>query len=257
MNRSEIIFPNGNRAILVTPPKGTSAVEILRVLDIPRPQALILVFGGASGLDETLTPLLLQLCSRGIARLAADMEALIMDGGTQSGVMAVIGQGVAERGRHSLLLGVAPAGKVTYPGGLPVTAGDDRVPLDPNHSHFVLVESREWGDETTTLYSLAQSLAEGISAVTILVNGGPIAKEEVLESVRHNWPIVVIEGTGRLADEIARLTRTKGAPIEDPVVAEIIAHGDIRLFPLKDPVDNLERLLSQLLHAASNPDLAR
>ena len=175
MNRSEIIFPNGNRAILVAPPKGTSAVEILRVLEIPRPQALILVFGGASGLDETLTPLLLQLCNRGIARLAADMEALIMDGGTQSGVMAVIGQGVAERGRHSLLLGVAPAGKVTYPGGLPVTAGDDRVPLDPNHSHFVLVESREWGDETTTLYSLAQSLAEGISAVTILVNGGPIA----------------------------------------------------------------------------------
>lgn len=41
----------------------------------------------------------MQLFSRGIARAAVDAEALIMDGGTQAGVMAIMGQGVADRGR--------------------------------------------------------------------------------------------------------------------------------------------------------------
>jgi hypothetical protein len=79
------------------------------------------------------------LFSRGIARAAADAEALIIDGGTQAGAMQIMGQSIVHRGRKSSLLGVAPAGKVTYPGG-PAVPGNDSAPLNPDRSHFVLVQ---------------------------------------------------------------------------------------------------------------------
>src|SRR5256885_14116781 len=113
----QIIFPNGNRARLVVAPADAKAADILRELGLERPPALIMISGGADQLDESLKSHLEQLFSRGIARAAAECRALIIDGGTQSGVMALMGEGVADRGRKSSLLGVAPAGKVTYPGG--------------------------------------------------------------------------------------------------------------------------------------------
>ena len=41
---------------------------------------------------------------------------------------------------RSPLVGVAPAGKVTYPGGADGADGD-RTPLEAHHGHFVLAES--------------------------------------------------------------------------------------------------------------------
>jgi hypothetical protein len=36
---------------------------------------------------------------------------------------------------------------------------NDKVHLDPNHSHFVLVEGDRWGDETTKLFEIATALS--------------------------------------------------------------------------------------------------
>ena len=248
LEKKAIAFPNGNRALMVAPPAGTSASAILKALDIEQPKALILLSGGAAGLEEALKPRLFQLFSRGLARVAADAGALIIDGGTQSGVMAMMGQGVADRGRKSPLLGIAPAGKVTYSGG-PVPGGSkDSAPLDPNHSYFVLVDCNEWGGEIDMMYELADSLGKRIPVVTVLVNGGPISKGEVLRSVRRGWPIFVIQGSGRLADEIAKLHKEKPAFIEDSVIAEIMNEGNIILFPIDGSVEELKRKLSHQLN---------
>ena len=261
-SRKEIRFPNGARAQLVTAQAGAEAADILKTLGIEQPEALIIVVGGAAGLDEimksdeALKSCLTQLFSRGIARAAANTGALIIDGGTQSGVMALMGQGVADRGRKSVLLGVAPAGKVTYPGGPAQGSIEDSAPLDPNHSHFVLVESDEWGGETDTMFELAKALGKEIPVVTVLVGGqlDGIAKDEVLRSVRQGWPIIVIENSGRLADEIAKLwkkakkKRRKCTSTADPVMAEIIDEGIIHLFPMDGPVAGLEQLIRGQLH---------
>jgi hypothetical protein len=257
-SKKEILFPNGNRAQLVAPPAGAEAADILKTLGIEQPEALIIVVGGAATLDdaiksdEVLESCLTQLFSRGIARAAVKAKALIIDGGTQSGVMALMGQGVADRGRESPLLGVAPAGRVTYPGGPAEGTIEDSAPLDPNHSHFVLVESDEWGGETDTMFELAKALGKEIPVVTMLVGGelDGIAKDEVLHSVRQGWPIIVIEGSGRLADRIAKLwkkaekKRSKYASTADPVMAEMIDEGSIHLFPMDGPVAELEQLVS-------------
>ncbi len=145
--KKNILFSNGNRAQLLTPPYGTPVVAILKSLDIEQPKALIVLVGGASGLNESLKPRLNRLFSRGIAHAIADSNAMIMDGGTQAGVMEMMGQGIAGNGQNNILLGMAPAGKVTYPGGPADGSIDEGAPLDPNHSHFVLIESNEWGCE--------------------------------------------------------------------------------------------------------------
>jgi hypothetical protein len=253
----KITFPNGNCAQLVVPPAGTPPASILKALGIGQPKALIMVAGGAGGLDETPKPRLVQLCSWGIARAAVEMGAIIIDGGTQAGVMAMIGKGVADRGRKSVLLGFAPAGKVTYPGGPGEGSIADSAPLDPNHSHFVVVESEEWGGETETMYELAEELGKQVPVLTVLINGGEVAKSEVLRTVRHGWPIITIEGTGRLADEIADLSKKtkKSHFVDDPLLAEIVADGEIHLFHLDSPIEELERFIRQLLGLKKDPTL--
>src|SRR5215471_10764564 len=116
MNKNTITFDNGNRALVVTADRGTDAQTIVKALDLAQPHALILVFGGAKGLDDSRKARLAELFTDAIAPAAAELGALVIDGGTQSGVMAMMGEAFARNGRRSQLLGIAPAGKVTYPG---------------------------------------------------------------------------------------------------------------------------------------------
>src|SRR5438046_10727089 len=106
-----IVFANKNRAKRVAASPGAPMASLIESLGISPPKNLILLIGGADKLDEKLTSRLTQLFSRGIARAAADAEPLIVDGGTQAGVMQIMGQSIADRGHKSSLLGVAAAGE--------------------------------------------------------------------------------------------------------------------------------------------------
>jgi TRPM family ion channel len=247
MNKQEIHFPNGNVAKAILPPADACATDLLRALDIPPPKAVIIIAGGASEMDEQAHPDLIRLFTRGIAQVAVSNRALIIDGGTQAGVMTTIGQSVAEQRRRSKLLGVAPAGSVTYPGQLTTISGNGAVPLDPNHSYFVLVETGEWGGETDTMYELAKVLSAGRPSLAVLINGGSITKNEVLHNVRQGRPIIVMEGSGRLADKIARLWQEKPSLIPDSQLSEIIQQGNIYVFPLTGSTKELVQLTEGLL----------
>ncbi len=243
----EITFANGQTAKMITPQAGTPPAKMVRALGLEKPQGILYTVGGAGLLDETYKPRLEQLFSRGVARVAIETGTLVIDGGTQSGVMEIMGRAIADHEHQAPLLGVSPAGLVTYPGG-PAEDEQGHTPLDPNHSHFVLVDTDQWGGETDTMIGVAAVLAQGTPIVTILVNGGGIAKQEILRSVRKGWPIVVINGSGRLADEIAGLWQEKPDFIPDPILAEIIAEGNIHLFPLEGTVPGIRRLLSRLIN---------
>ena len=242
ISRTQIAFPNGNRAVAVSPLPGSSPESIVSALGISQPHTVILLAGGAGGVDDITRESLRPLFTRGIARAAADLNLVIVDGGTQSGVMALIGQGVADRGRTTPLIGVAPTGKVTYPGGPSATGVAGAIPLDPNHSHFVLVESSEWGGETATLIGVAEAFNAPV--VVILANGGDVARREILLAVRKNWPIIVLKGSGRLADAIADLRETPAPLIPDPVLDEIISEGNIQIFPPTGVLEQLEHLIA-------------
>jgi SLOG in TRPM, prokaryote len=244
MRQDSITFANGNRAVVITAPPDTDAQSILKASGFAQPRALIMVFGGAKGLDDSRKARLAELFIDAIAPAAAELGALIMDGGTQSGVMAMMGEAVARNGRRSQLLGVAPAGKVTYSGG-PSDAGvADGAPLDPNHSHFVLVENNEWGGETSKMLELAREFNAPI--VAILVNGGAIAADEALQSVRNGWQLIVIEGSGRFADELSAAVHD-GRIAKSAEVNEITRSGRVTLFHVDDPVEKLRHSLHEML----------
>jgi hypothetical protein len=203
-----------------------------------------MVFGGAKGLDDSRKARLAELFTDAIAPAAAELGALIIDGGTQSGVMAMMGEAVARDGRKCQLLGVAPTGKVTYPGGPGDADIADPVPLEPNHSHFVLVEGKDWGDETGPMLELARAF--NAPTVAILINGGTIAADEALQSVRNGWPLVIIEGSGRFADDLSAAVRD-GQHAKSAELSEIARSGRATLFPVDDPAEKLRDELRRML----------
>ena len=240
-----ILFSNNNEALAVFSRADTKAEEIVAVLDIPPPKALILIAGGADTLDEKHKLPLVRLFG-GIARAAANLDAVIIDGGTQSGVMELMGQGIADCGYQSPLIGVAPIGKVKYPGSI----GEGDTDLDPNHSYFVLVEGGDWGSELDTINKLVQVFTKESAGVVILAGGGPNSINEALCAVRYNLPLIVLEGTGGMADEIAVAWRSMRRPPQDPGIAAIVASEYTEIHPAANSTEGLEILITRKLTGA-------
>jgi hypothetical protein len=244
MRKNTISFENGNRALVVTAPREASAQAILGALGIVSPPAVILLFGGAAGLDDSRKAHLATLFAEGVTPVAADLGALIIDGGTQSGVMAIMGEAVAQHPGTCQLLGIAPKGKIAHPEIVGASAASDGASLEPHHSHFVLVETAEWGGETTTMLELARAF--NAPTVAILVNGGAIAADEALQSVRNGWPLLVLEGSGRFADELSAAVRD-GQSAKSAKIGEIARSGRVALFQVDNAAQKLKVELRRML----------
>lgn len=203
LETGEIRFPNDNRALFVKASPDEATADILKALEIKKPATILLLIGGAGDLDPALNTQIERLLEHGLVLAATDTDALIIDGGTKAGVMALMGKVMALRGRVAPLLGIAPQGKVTYPGGRAAGSIDGGVELDPNHSHFILVQGAEWSAGTDLMFRLTAELAKKARVVVVLINGGDEARDEVKRAAKLGWPIVVVQGSGRLADEIA------------------------------------------------------
>src|SRR5439155_25474221 len=180
----------------------------------------------------------------GVTQVAAELGALIIDAGTQSGVTAMMGEAVAQCPETCQLLGIAPKGKIAHPEISGGSAVSDGTPLEPNHSHFVLVESNEWGGETGKMLELARAFNAPI--VAILVNGGAIAADEALQSVRNGWQLLVVEGSGSFADELSAAVRD-GQSAKSVEAAEIARSGRVALFHVDEPAVILKHELRRLL----------
>jgi type II secretory pathway pseudopilin PulG len=238
-----IAFPNGHCAQFITASPDAPPKQVAFKLPLTTPSALIMISGDTENLDEIIQQRLTQLLSRGVARAAVDVNAVLMDDGKTSGLVAMTGQGVADRGYKSPLIGVASAAQVTYPGQSETPARSEATPLEPNHTHFVLVDAQNTAREIEFRYNLGAALATNMPTLTILANGTEQSRTEILQAVRLGWPIIVLSGTGQLADEITALYQDRPDFIADPVLAEIIADGNILLFPVEGEVEKLERLI--------------
>jgi SLOG in TRPM, prokaryote/SMODS and SLOG-associating 2TM effector domain 1/Protein of unknown function (DUF4231) len=251
LNRQELVFSNHNHAVVVKTSNQFSRVEdILDALDIKSPpKVIILIFGGAANSLDTSKLSYLKHSLDTVLQFAAESDALVIDGGTQSGIMEIIGERASMLKRKPLLLGVAPIGKVTYPGE-PNNNVNGTAQLDPNHSRFILVEGDQWGDETETLFRLARGFDEDTPIMALLVGGGEISKKEIFLCVKNRWPIVVIEKPGYLADQIISYRNHNSSNLVDSNMKEIISYDGIRSFPLDAEPESLKQQIIE----ASNYD---
>lgn len=243
ISTQSITFENNQTAQAILTSGNADAAEVTKALQLKGRHTVFLLLGGADGLAAELKPRLIQLFGRGIARAVIGVNAVVVDGGTKAGIMEMMGQGVADRGFKTPLIGVAPRSLVTYPGG----NGAGNVPLDPNHSHFVLIDGNSWGSETNTLFKLVNELKGKSPIVAMIVAGGAVTRNEALQSVRQNIPLIIVQGSGGVADEIASAWLARPALPDDPVMAEIIADGNIELHPLTNSVRSAERLVVRAL----------
>ena len=168
---------------------------ILRRLGLLHPRPALFVSGGARQLTAEHEALAREL-QRGVARAAAALGLALVDGGTDSGVMALLGAARAELDANFPLIGVLPSGMLAQRG--PAI-------LERQHSHFLLVEGEDWGAESGWLSRLAFALTGGKHpCLGLLINGGRVARRDITAALGQGIPLWVLKGSGRLADELAR-----------------------------------------------------
>jgi hypothetical protein len=244
-----INFPNGNRVRALYVSQDTATKQIIDALELPRPRALLILNGGTAEMGAKLQLQLGQLLQDGLARIAAEQQITVITGGTDAGVFALLGHGLAKWGRTAPCIGVVVARLVTWPGRIPWWLprwlfDRSRGSLEPHHTHFVLTDGDRWGAETGTMFTLAAALSAGVPSVAVLASGGLIAREETLHNVRQGREIIVIAGSGRFADELAAVVRGEAEPA-DAGVAEVVREGRITLFEVGQTPSALADLVAQ------------
>ena len=228
--------------------QGNSDIASVRdALGITTPAPVILVCGGADTLDPAIAPKLTQLIGRGLLRAGRAAGAVIIDGGTDAGVMALIGRTAGTTSEPIILIGVAPEALIQRPDISDVEASGGRVALAPNHTHFVLTHGEKWGDETPVMFDLVQAIAGKLPITVVMIGGGPATLSEILHAVRRYWRVLIIAGSRGAADELLAQWTTKIAKDDDPLIAEILADGDLHAFPINNPPEALVRRISREL----------
>jgi hypothetical protein len=232
-------FPNGLQATAIRAAMSADPATLATTLKLPPATGLLLLFGGAGFMTDEIVHRLSHL-SKAIAETLIQLSIAVMDGGTDAGVMALMGRALYEKGRKAPHIGVLPAKAEVEPGGL---LAEDI--LEPHHSHFVLIDSDQWGAELDMMNSLADHLSGNSPSLALLVNGGEIALEDVESSVKRGREIIVVRGSGRLADEIAEALLHVDEARE--AVKAIVENGRLTLIDLSDSANKIAETLNQRL----------
>jgi hypothetical protein len=209
---------------------------------VERDRPVVVLVGGAGGMEEPDLEALAEVMREAVVPAVVRHGAVVVDGGTDSGVMRLIGRARSAAGAGFPLVGVAAEGTVTLPGAAPPSA--DAADLEPHHTAFLLVPGTAWGDEAPWIPQVAGAIAGRAASVTVLVNGGEIAYTDVTGSLTDARPVVVLEGSGRTADAIARASTGGDA---DQRAVEIAASPLVRVVDMTDGAavaDALDAVLS-------------
>jgi SLOG in TRPM, prokaryote len=220
-------FGHGRAAPAVTVTRWQDVAGAVGALNLGAPRPAVVVVGGATGLDDgELSGL--ELLADAIVRASAAAGAVIVDGGTDAGVMRLIGRARAEATVGVPLVGVVVGALAALPGE-PVVGS--MAALEPWHTHFVLVPGSRWGEEAPWIARVAGAVADGCPSVTVLVNGGEVAWSDVAESVAAGRRVLVVAGTGRTADAIAVVASgesgdVRAAALVGSGLVEVVGPGD-------------------------------
>lgn len=240
-DRRSTAFPDGRTAILVRVDKESDVAAIGAALGLPDARPTIALIGGAGGLSQSDVTHLQPFFHDALVPLAAELHAYVVDGGTDAGVMRLMGLARHDAGADFPLIGVAAAGTVSLPDDAPRPTA---ATLESHHSHFVLVPGSSWGEEAPWLARVAGALAREQPSVTVLVNGGDVALRDVTHSVAAARPVFVVTGSGRIADTLA--AAIQGSSATDPV-RDLIATGLLRASDPAVDARALRRTLGSML----------
>ena len=255
--KSELLTDDGRSIRLVQPETGDKPEALAAALDIAGVGAVIVLAGGDDEADALLRPRLVQLVGRGLVRAARDANALCIARGGAGGVASMVGRAMADIDNPPPLLGVAPALQLRLPGP-PAEGGAACQPLIPGLSHLLLTAGSDWGAELRSKIEVAQALAAGKPVMMVVIGGAAGTAAEVLQAVRRRWAVLLVKRSGGAADDLARQWDARAADHDDPVVAEILADGNLSCITLGENVgDAVETLARQVLRQSGGESVLR
>lgn len=182
-----------------------------RALGLPRGRPVLAVFGAADTLDTELAARVLPVL-RAVLAAAVRADAVVVTAGADVGVAHLVGLAAESLdGRWPRLVGVAPSGRVAAEDAEPA---DGEVRLNVNHDTAVLVPGSRWGEEVPALFRAVDAVA-GVKrpALALLIGGDDLTRAALVDHLGRDRPLLVLGGTGALADEIA------GGKLDEPRTA--------------------------------------
>ena len=204
MRTQKISFPD-QEVLCVFPSERSELAQAIAELHLDDSYPVIVLIGG--NIDKNQADAT-RLAIQTISRVADDLNALVIYGGTDMGVMAEMGQIRWKSGYTFPLVGIAPEALVTWTDGPHSTKflwwGTQRWQLEPHTSHFILVPGVQFGDESSWIVETATLLSKGHRSVTILINGGEVSRKDIDLSLENGRPVIALSRTGRLADDYSR-----------------------------------------------------
>ncbi|MCL6435489.1 MAG: hypothetical protein K6T90_15010 [Leptolyngbyaceae cyanobacterium HOT.MB2.61] len=236
-----ITFPTGATAEVVQVDPSVDLQVLVREMGLERHQPVLVVIGGASKLSQADFNRVRRLFTEVLAPLAEKWQATVIDGGTDAGVMRLMGQARLEEGGTFPLVGVIPIGLAILPGQS--APSSDAAPLEPNHTHFVLIPGSNWGDESAWIANLATTLSNAADSVTVLINGGEVSWIDASQSIQSERSLIVVAGSGRTADVLATALRGN---ITDSRAEAIVASGLVRAIDLDTGADTLAKMIEEI-----------
>jgi hypothetical protein len=204
MMQTQVIRFLDRRSWCVFPKERSDLPQAISKLHLDNSYPVIVLIGGDIDKNHAaLTRNAIQI----LARVAEEVNALVICGGTDMGVMADIGQIRSENKYRFPLVGMAPEELVAWPAGQRNTKflwwGTERWQLESHYSHFILVPGDQFGDESAWIVDAATLLSKGQRSVTILINGGEVSRKDIELSLKNSRPVIALSLTGCLADEFA------------------------------------------------------
>ena len=253
---------------------------------LPRPDVLISVTGSALSLQ--LTSQLQRVFDRGLVAAASVTKAWIFTGGTDSGVMKLVGEAMHKYGLDVPVVGVAPWGaiqgrellenckgeQIDYQKSKPNSARME-VRLNPHHTHQILVDTAKEYSNDTPVFGQEQALRarlereymhRGVPVVLLVVQGGPGTVDMMRSAAKEGYPILVIADSGGAATAVYNYFENGMESVAEDFVASETKFDELfhlhedhgSRFGCKPQTDpNLAlRLTDQLMDYLSKPRIA-
>jgi SLOG in TRPM, prokaryote len=230
-------------AVAVTVSEAAELPQALAQLGLSDSRPVLVIVGGASKISEADFLRIQRLFVEVLAPIAQRLGAYVVDGGTDAGVMQLIGKAHSQINADFPLIGVAPTAKVILPKQTTVLS-EDATPLEAHHTHFVLVPGCNWGDESPWIVQIATLLANGAPSITVLINGGEITFIDALNSVIAGRLVMVIAGSGRTADKLASALH---GDVTDERAKQLAESGCLQTIDLEAAKEDLINTITNLL----------